>query len=99
MRLAFIERVADQHNFNVVSAKHFHLVDLLFRRDGRHVDHTFNVKMFAGECNALRMIAGTGTDDATLALLFVQALYQIICSPDFIRTHHLKVFALQIDFS
>ena len=99
MCLAFIERIADQHNFNVVSSEHFHLVDLLFRRDGRHVDHTTNIKVFTGERNTLRMITSTGADDATLALLIAQALNQIKSSPDFIGTYHLKVFAFHVNFS
>jgi hypothetical protein len=89
MRLALIVGVADQHYFNVVTAKHPDLIDLLFWSNSWHVNHTFNVQILAGECDTLRMVARAGAYYSTLALFFVKALNEIISATDLIRANYL----------
>src|SRR5688572_4013319 len=98
MYLTFIIGIADQYDLDIASAKHFNLIDLLFWRYCRHVNHTFDIQILAGECDTLRMVAGAGAYYSTLALFFVKALNEIISATDLIRANHLKVFALKIDF-
>src|SRR5690606_14069992 len=90
-----IKRVTCQNDFYLIAAITLHLQYFLPRRRIGHKYFALDTESLAGVSDALRMIAGTGTDNTTLARIRGQALHSMISAPDFERAHHLQVFPFQ----
>src|SRR5690349_13577107 len=78
MGLTFVECISGQDDLDIFTTKHFYLIDLLLGCNSRHIDHSFNMEILAGESYALGMIASTCTNNATVPLFFRKALNQVI---------------------
>ena len=70
---ALLEAVANQHHFNVVLSKHFHLRDLLLRSGRRHVYFALYPEQLARIRYTLGMVSGTGTHHSPLAFFISQS--------------------------
>src|SRR6476619_662367 len=86
--------IAYQFDFNVIFSKHLCLVDLLHWGDDRHEYDAFYTELFATIRKTLRMIAGTGTYNTLLQLLFGQAAHHIVCATQLVGTYNLQIFPL-----
>src|SRR5690606_14943620 len=98
VRLAFVERVADQHDIDGALAEHFYLVDLLLWCDRRHVYRAADTQVTTGKRKSLCMIAGTRANYAATTFFFRKTLDKVIGASQFVRPNDLQVLPFQVDF-
>jgi hypothetical protein len=93
-----IEKIPDQPDRDIFTAKAAGFHDFLLRRCHRHEDRALNPEMAAGIGHALRMIACTGANEMALVGGNGQPLaHGVERAANLVAAHGAQVFALQPD--
>ena len=84
--------IPEQHHLAAEAADR---VYLHLRRGHRHHDHRLAAQTMGRQGHALRMVAGRGTDDATLELRWREVRHLVVGAAQLEAVHGLLVFALE----
>ena len=80
-----------------LAAQGAHCVHLELRRGGGHDNDCARAQLVGAQCNALRMVAGRGTDHAFFELRCAQVCHLVVSAAQLEAEHRLLVFTLEQD--
>ncbi len=86
--------IAEQHDFGAAA---LHGIDLDLRRGGGHDDDGAAAQFLRGQCHALRMVAGGGSNDALVACFLRQVDHLVVCAAQLEGEYRLGILALEQD--